>query len=141
MTLAKIGIYAIVIFIGISVGFYFGRSEAESRILKIQQEIQQETIKQLNEKDLIVEKQLKINDELSEKHEKNVSDIRSYYSNLMRNRASKTSYNCSVPSVTKAPTAIDEVSTDALPLAEQCSETTQQLVNLQSWVILQTKDN
>ena len=88
---------------------------------------------------MIVEKQLKINDELSEKHEKNVSDIRSYYSDLMRNRASKTSYNCSVPAATKAPTAIDEVSTDALPIAEQCSETTQQLVDMQEWIKDQLK--
>lgn len=39
-----------------------------------------------------------------------------------------------MPGISRAPERIDEVPSDALPLAEQCAETTFQLIDLQKWI-------
>ncbi len=78
------------------------------------------------------DKQLQITQNSEKKHEANISSVRSYYSKLLQQRS--TSSGGEVPSIPSSPGSIDEIPTDALPLAGQCAETTQQLIDLQDWV-------
>lgn len=65
-------------------------------------------------------------------YENHLSSVTSYYSNLLRQRSTDSSGK--VPPIPEAPGSIDEIPTNALPLAGQCAETTQQLVDLQDWI-------
>ena len=71
------------------------------------------------------ENELKVKD-----YETKLANIRIKYKRLRDNATYIT-----VPSVPNAPEYIDEIPADALPLAGQCAETTQQLKSLQEWVL------
>lgn len=64
------------------------------------------------------------------KHENDLANLRKYYAERMRT----SNGSCAMPGISKPPVSIDAVPSDALPIAEQCAETTLQLVNLQRWV-------
>ena len=73
--------------------------------------------------------------EIGDAYARNIDALRAYYGRLL-NRARSGG----MPAPAEAPRSIDEVPSDALPLAAECAETTQQLIDLQDWVKQVTAD-
>jgi hypothetical protein len=59
-----------------------------------------------------------------------IASLRAYYTSRMQHANGSSN----LPKVPNAPTSIDAIPADSLPFAEQCGETTQQLIDLQQWV-------
>lgn len=77
-----------------------------------------------------IERQKKVTKDVSSDYETRLNLLRDTYARLR----DQSSGSGSMPSVPNAPRSIDEVSTDSIPLAGICAETTQQLNSLQDWV-------
>lgn len=71
--------------------------------------------------------------EVSHEYETRLSTLRSDYQRL-RQQANRGSGSSAVSTLPASPRAIDEISPNALPVAEQCAETTLMLVELQDWI-------
>ncbi len=67
--------------------------------------------------------------DIGDAYSANIVALRAYYGRLLHRPRSG-----GMPAVPEAPISIDAVPADALPLAGQCAETTQQLIDLQGWV-------
>ena len=63
---------------------------------------------------------------------KNLDRLRADYQRLRKQYAGSSSG--AVPAIPEGPRSIEEITPDALPLAEQCAETTLMLESLQEWV-------
>lgn len=82
-----------------------------------------------------IERQKKVTKDVSSDYEKRLNLLRDTYTRLRDQRSGSGS----MPPVPNAPRSIDEVSTDSIPLAGICAETTQQLNSLQEWVKAQSQ--
>jgi len=80
-----------------------------------------------------IERQKKVTNDVSTDYEKRLNYLRDTYTRLRDSRSG------SMPSVPNAPRSIDEITTDSIPLAGICAETTQQLNSLQEWVKAQSQ--
>ncbi len=69
---------------------------------------------------------------------KNLDRLRADYQRLRKQYASGSGGGA-MPTLPEAPRNVDEVPADALPLAEQCAETTLMLEGLQEWVAEQAE--
>ena len=80
-----------------------------------------------------IERQKKVTKDVSSDYETRLNLLRDTYARLRDSRSG------SMPPIPNAPRSIDEVSTDSIPLAGICAETTQQLNSLQAWVKAQSQ--
>lgn len=71
--------------------------------------------------------------EVSHEYETRLSTLRSDYQRL-RQQANRGSGSSPMPAISFGPRSLDEISPNALPVAEQCAETTLMLVELQDWI-------
>lgn len=76
----------------------------------------------------IVSEQQKITEETTNGWKAALDSVRASY----RLRIKPSSSD--MPGISKATTGIDAIPADALPVAEQCAETTLQLISLQEWL-------
>lgn len=77
-----------------------------------------------------IERQKKVTQDVSSDYEKRLNHLRDTYARLRDQRSGSGS----MPAVPNAPRSLDEITTDSIPLAGICAETTQQLNSLQDWV-------
>ena len=77
-----------------------------------------------------IERQKKVTKDVSSDYENRLNLLRDTYARLRDQRSGQGG----MPSIPNAPRSIDEISTDSIPLAGICAETTQQLNSLQVWV-------
>lgn len=92
---------------------------------------EQQTIALIQEgRAIALEREVKeIKDETVKDYNQRIAAIREYYSKRMHDADSSQ-----VSGVSQPAGGIDEISPDALALAGQCAETTQQLTALQEWL-------
>ena len=77
-----------------------------------------------------IERQKKVTKDVSSDYENRLNLLRDTYARLRDQRSGQGG----VSAIPNAPRSIDEISTDSIPLAGICAETTQQLNSLQDWV-------
>lgn len=70
-----------------------------------------------------------ITEEVSNAYARNIDALRAFYGRLQSRPGSS-----GMSGIPAAPARIDEIPADALPIAGQCAETTQQLIDLQEWL-------
>jgi hypothetical protein len=99
-----------------------------SEVARIGKEAQEKTKQE-------IERQKKVTKDVSSDYEKRLNLLRDTYARLRDQRSGQGG----LPPVPNAPRSIDEVSTDSIPLAGICAETTQQLTSLQEWVKAQSQ--
>lgn len=129
----------------LSISFYLGWHEkgirVDNQIVRMEAEMKKaEATFTLSSASLQLN-QMQATQQSEAEHEKSISSLHTYYSNLLRNRQRKSGGNGSVPTLPAAPTTIDGVATNCLPIAAQSAETTQQLINLQQWILEQQRLN
>lgn len=121
--------------------FFFGWYEkglrSEKDILELRKEIAESSARFEQSKSLLLERQAEITRKSDESHSQAIDTLRKYYDSLLRQRSTKE--RRSMSSIPSAPQSIDAIPTDALPLANQCAETTQQLEDLQRWIRSQSQ--
>lgn len=83
-----------------------------------------------------IERQKKVTKDVSSDYENRLNLLRDTYARLRDQRSGSGS----VSAIPNAPRSIDEISTDSIPLAGICAETTQQLNSLQSWIKAQSSN-
>ena len=107
----------------------FGSFKKQVEILGKQQETK--TAEVIAASNLAVE-------ETRKKYEANLDRLRADYQRMRKQYANSGSGSVSVFPVSAS--AVDEIPADALPLAEQCAETTLTLESLQGWVTQQAEN-
>ena len=75
-----------------------------------------------------------VNKETEQKYEASLVRIRNDFSWLRKQRTSGNPGSGAVPAIPDAPTRIDDIPTNCLPLGEQSAVTTLMLVDLQGWI-------
>lgn len=83
-----------------------------------------------------IERQKKVTKDVSSDYENRLNLLRDTYARLRDQRSGSGS----MPPIPNAPRSIDEISTDSIPLAGICAETTQQLNSLQNWIKAQSSN-
>jgi hypothetical protein len=120
----QVYIYLAVALGGFSAGFYVEHlrfADFESKVaLEAQKQIDANTAKK--------KEQEIINDNVKKTYEANVSNIHYFYSSLHNTSSGSMSYNAN------ATATINGKTVDILLVAEQCAQTTQQLITLQDWI-------
>lgn len=120
----QVYIYLAVALGGFSAGFYVEHlrfADFESKVaLEAQKQIDANTAKK--------KEQEIINDNVKKTYEANVSNIHNFYSSLHNASSGSMSYNAN------ATATINGKTVDILLVAEQCAQTTQQLITLQDWI-------
>lgn len=81
--------------------------------------------------DAEIKRQEQVTKEVSKTYENRISSIRSSYDKRLRDAYAGSGSMSSLPI---APSTVDEIPADAIPLAMICAETTEQLIQLQGWV-------
>ena len=82
-----------------------------------------------------IERQKKVTKDVSSDYENRLNLLRDTYARLRDQRSGQGG----MPPVPNAPRSIDEISTNSIPLAGICAETTQQLNSIQNWIKAQSK--
>lgn len=121
----------LIVVLGLSCGILFASwksTEADFRNYKTQ--IANAVAAQDKHADEVEANYKRITEDLQNEHQKSIDDLRAYYANRMRT----SNGSGQVSRLPDPPRSIDAVPTDALPIAGQCAETTQQLIDLQKWV-------
>lgn len=80
-----------------------------------------------------------VNKETEKHYEASLVRIRNDFSWLRKQRTSSNPGTGAVPTIPDAPTRIDDIPTNCLPLGEQAAATTLMLVDLQGWIRAQEK--
>ena len=116
-----------------SFGYYKGYSNEKQKFDTYKAEVAALAKAQENNTKRIIQTQEQITKKAEIKHEKDISSLRAIY-DRMRNTASGSSVS-TVPNTTTNPAEATSYYLAIAPeLATQCGETTQQVVNLQTWV-------
>ena len=117
-------IYIALVFGGFSSGFYIEHLRFSDYVdqVKIVAE------KQLAENKAKVKEQEIINDNIKKTYDANINSIHNFYSGMHNASSGAMSYNAN------STVAINGKTVDVLLVAEQCAQTTQQLVSLQDWI-------
>jgi len=130
----QVYIYLAVALGGFSAGFYVEHlrfADFESKVaLEAQKQIDANTArkKEIDANTARKKEQEIINDNVKKTYEANVSNIHNFYSSLHNASSGSMSYNAN------ATATINGKTVDILLVAEQCAQTTQQLITLQDWI-------
>ena len=81
-----------------------------------------------------IKRQEQVTKEVSKTYENRISSIRSSFDKRLRDAYTSGGKLSALP---EAPRSLNEIPTDAIPLAGLCAETTEQLIQLQGWVTQQ----
>lgn len=81
----------------------------------------------------IIANQSQITEDIKGEYAQNLDRLRADYQRL-RNAASRSPSRSEMPGISAPASGTHEIAADALPLAEQCAESTLMLVSLQQWV-------
>jgi hypothetical protein len=124
---SQVYIYMAIAFGGFGAGFYIEHlrfADFESKVaLEAQKQIDANTAKK--------KEQEIINDNVKKTYQANVDNIHNFYSSLHNASSGSMSYNAN------STVAINGKTIDILLVAEQCAQTTQQLITLQDWIYQQ----
>jgi len=120
----QVYIYLAVALGGFSAGFYV----EHLRFADFESKVALEAQKQIDANTARKKEQEIINDNVKKTYEANVSNIHNFYSSLHNASSGSMSYNAN------ATATINGKTVDILLVAEQCAQTTQQLITLQDWI-------
>ena len=123
-----------ILLIGLVCGIFFAGWHTRDRdftIYKDQVRIAAE--KQQAQTDAKIKEQEIINENIKQTYEARLTSIHSFYSGMLDSRSS------SVSSDPNATITINGQTHNLLLVAEQCAQTTEQLMTLQSWIIQQSE--
>jgi len=120
----QVYIYLAVALGGFSAGFYV----EHLRFADFESKVALEAQKQIDANTARKKEQEIINDNVKKTYEANVSNIHYFYSSLHNASSGSMSYNAN------ATATINGKAVDILLVAEQCAQTTQQLITLQDWI-------
>ncbi len=124
-----VGYFAAVAFLFGS-GYLTARQHWQQKLEAFKTSVELEAAKQAAKSAEISRQATIATQEIESAHKTSVDRLHAFYRRLLDARASSGA----MPGIPDAPTRIDEVPTDALPLAGQCAETTEQLEALIAWV-------
>lgn len=132
-------------------GWYLSTQEVareEARVVSCHDErrffeLRVRTAGELAAKAVLVERQKaeQITREVAHGYQTRLDALRANYDSLRKRAAANRANSGGVQSFPVAPADVTEVPADALPLAEQCAETTLMLVELQDWTKQQQEAN
>lgn len=123
---------ALVIVIGI---YAKGRLDGHKKLVAYQAEVAAAAKAQQEKLDAMVHNQQQITKKAEANHAKSLASLRSTYAALRLRSQSGSGAVSSVPDPAKQPAEAAAYYVSVAPeLAEQCAQTTQQLVDLQEWV-------
>ena len=111
---------------------------AEEKMHLFAEQVRIEGEKQERRTAEIIAKGRQITEDMNHEYAKNLDRLRADYQRLRKQYASSAGGGA-MPAIPEAPGSIDEIPSDALPLAEQCAETTLMLESLQGWVTEQAE--
>ena len=120
----QIYIYAALILSSFGAGFYV----EHLRFVQFQDEVKIVAEKQIAENKAVKKEQEIINDNTKKTYQANIDNIHTFYSSLHNTSSGAMSYNAN------STITINGKAVDVLPLAEQCAQTTQQVIALQDWI-------
>lgn len=120
----QIYIYLVLVLGGFGAGFYL----EHLRFVEYRQEVQIAGEKQIAENAAKQKEQEIINDNLKQTYEARISNIHTFYTGMLNSRSGVVS---SDPNAT---ITINGETHNVLLVAEQCAQTTEQLMTLQEWV-------
>ena len=120
----QIYIYAALILSSFGVGFYV----EHLRFVQFQDEVKIVAEKQIAENKAVKKEQEIINDNVKKTYQANIDNIHTFYSSLHNTSSGAMSYNAN------ATITINGKAVDVLLVAEQCAQTTQQVIALQDWI-------
>lgn len=131
-----LGLGAIILFLGLAVKVQSSRLEScKAEYQSFKSEVERVAKEQELKVKQEIDRQKKVTKDVSSDYETRLNLLRDTYARLRDQRSGSGS----MPPVPNAPRSIDEVSTDAIPLAGICAETTQQLNSLQAWIKAQSQ--
>jgi hypothetical protein len=117
-------LYIALVFGGFSSGFYIEHLRFSDYV----NEVKMVAEKQLEQNKAKTKEQEIINDNIKKTYQANVDNIHNFYSSLHNASSGSMSYNAN------STVAINGKTVDILLVAEQCAQTTQQLITLQDWI-------
>jgi hypothetical protein len=131
-----LGLGAVIVFLGLAVKVQSSRLET----CKLEHQAFVNEVERLGKEAQLkvkqeIERQKKVTKDVSSDYENRLNLLRDTYARLRDQRSGQGG----MPSIPNAPRSIDEVSTDSIPLAGICAETTQQLNSLQNWIKAQSQ--
>ena len=120
----QIYIYIAVLVAGFGSGFWI----EHSALVDYKQEVKIAGQKQIDENKAKLKEQEIINENIKQTYDARIDNIKHFYSGMLNSRSSPVS---SVPNAT---ITVNGETHDSVATAEQCAETTQQLISLQDWI-------
>ena len=117
-------IYIALVFGGFGAGFYV----EHLRYMEYRQEVQIVAEKQIAENEAKIKEQELINENIKQTYEARLTSIHTFYTGMLNSRSGVVS---SDPNAT---ITINGETHNLLLVAEQCAQTTEQLMTLQEWV-------
>ena len=120
----QIYIYAALILSSFGAGFYV----EHLRFVQFQDEVKIVAEKQIAENKAVKKEQEIINDNVKKTYQANIDNIHTFYGSLHNTSSGAMSYNAN------STITINGKAVDVLLVAEQCANTTEQLITLQGWI-------
>jgi hypothetical protein len=120
----QIYIYAALILSSFGAGFYV----EHLRFVQFQDEVKIVAEKQIAENKAVKKEQEIINDNVKKTYQANIDNIHTFYGSLHNTSSGAMSYNAN------STITINGKAVDVLLVAEQCAQTTQQVIALQDWI-------
>ena len=117
-------IYIALVLGGFSAGFYV----EHLRYMEYRQEVQIVADKQIAENEAKIKEQELINENIKQTYEARLTSIHTFYTGMLDSRSG------AVSSVPNATITVNGETHNILLVAEQCAQTTEQLMTLQDWV-------
>ena len=121
---SQIYIYMAIAFGGFGAGFYIEHlrfADFKNQVEIVAQKQQIETKAKIKEQEII-------NANVKQTYQANIDNIHNFYNGLHNASSGSMSYNAN------STITIDGKAIDILLVAEQCAQTTQQLISLQDWI-------
>ena len=120
----QIYLYLALVFGGFSAGFYV----EHLRYADYKAEVVAAGERQIAENKAKTKEQELINDNVAKTYQASINSIHSFYSGMHNTSSGSMSYNAD------STVSIDGKTYNTLLVAEQCADTTQQLISLQDWI-------
>ena len=134
--LLRLGLLAVVAATLFLTGYVKGLRHEQKVLEAYQARVELAVEKQAVHTAQVVSQQKGITAKITGDYQENIYAIRRAYNARFANRGMQhpTTSGSPMPAVSSAPRSVDEIPPDAIPLAGQCAETTEQLVALQEWI-------